>query len=267
MTTLPTPLVRFRGELEAAIGRQQEAPGRRRLPVLRVAIAACVAAAVAVGALATLPGGPGGRLVEPASAAARAPAALAARPGSIVHVDMVVTQRNPDGSRTRWREESWQQTAPPYDERQIVTREDGTSVETATVDGDRQSYDPAGNVVDVAPSGSESTPPSEATPQPVTAQPFRDQVVDLLRSGKLTQSGRGTVDGRPTISFAWNDGHARYEYTVEAGTYEPVRWQISPTDGTPSATVSFETYETLPAGSAPLDLTRLHPDASVRHRP
>lgn len=263
MTTLPTPLVRFRGELEAAIGREQEASRRRRLPVVRTAIAGCVAAAIAVGALTALPGDPAGPLVEPASAAQRAASALAASPGSIVHVDMVVTQRSPDGSRTSWREESWQQTAPPYDQRRMVTRADGTSVETATVDGNRQLYDPQDGVVSVVPAGA---PAPGATPQPASAQPFRDQVVDLLRSGKLTQSGRATVDGRPTISFTWNDGHARYEYTVDAGTYAPVRWQISPTDATPAASVVFDAYEVVPGDRATLDLTRLHPDAMVRRR-
>jgi hypothetical protein len=256
MTTVPTPLVRFRGELEAAIERQREAPRRRRRAVVRVALATGAAAAAVAGALTVLPGDPGGRLVEPASAARRAAAALAAAPGSVVHVDMRVTQQNADGSRTAWREQSWQQTAPPYDERRILTRADGERVETATVDGRHELYDARSNTISFA-----ATP---ATPQPVTAQPFRDQVLDLLRSGELAESGRATVDGRDTITFTGSDGHTRYAYTVDAATYAPVRWQFDPLDTTPAATVAFETYEVVPAADAPLDLTVQHPDATVR---
>jgi hypothetical protein len=255
MTTVPTPLVRFRGELEAAIERQR-GPRRRRRAAVRGALATAAIAAAVAGALTALPGDPGGRLVEPASAAQRAAAALAAAPGSVVHVDLRVTQQNADGSRTSWREQSWQQTAPPYDERRIVTRADGERVETATVDGKHELYDARSNSISFS-----ATP---ATPQPVTAQPFRDQVLDLLRSGGLTESGRATVDGRETISFTGSDGHTRFAYTVDAATYAPVRWRFDPLDATAPATVAFETYEVVPAAGAPLDLTVQHPDAAVR---
>jgi hypothetical protein len=106
-----------------------------------------------------------------------------------------------------------------------------------------------------------------ATPQPATAQPFREQVLDLLRSGKLTRSGRSTVAGRQSVSFVWADGHTRYEYTVEAGTYHPVRWRFSRNDADGWTTVTFDTYEILPADQMSLDLTHHHPDATVQHRP
>ena len=266
MTTLPTSLVRFRGELEAAIRREQHSRRRsRKRVVLRVAVVAGAAAALAVGAFTALPGDPGGRLVEPASAAQRAAAALAATTGSIVHIDTVVDQRNPDGSRTSWRTESWQQTAPPYELRQIVTGGNGEPVESATVGGNHQLYDPKSNTVHVTPSGrATGTMPGSATPPPATSEPFREQVLDLLRSGKLTRSGRSTVGGRETVSLTWNDGQTRYEYTVEAGTYDPVRWRFSPTDANTETTITFKTYEILPADQTPLDLTRHHPDATVQ---
>jgi hypothetical protein len=218
MTTLPTPLVRFQDELEAAIRQEQRSRsrGRRRL-ALRVALVAGAAVALAAGTLTALPGNPGEGLVETASAAQRAVAALAATPGSVVHVDVVVAQRSADGSQSSWREETWQQTAPPYAVRRIVTDASGRHV-------------------------------GSPTPEPVTAQPFRDQVLDLLRSGKLTESGRSTVGGRQTVSFTWNDGHARYEYAVDATTYEPLRWRIAPLDVEGETVVTFETYETIPAG-------------------
>jgi len=266
MTTVPTLLVRFRGELEAAIKRDQQLRRRRRRRVgLRIAVVSAAAAALAVGALTALPGDPGRALVEPASAAQRATAALAATPGSIVHIDMVVDQRNPDGSYRSWRTESWQQAAPPYDLRQIVADGNGEPVETATVGGEQQLYDPQSDTVHVTPSGrATGTTSGSATPQPATAQPFRDQVLDLLRSGKLTRSGRSTDGSREMISFIWNDGHTRYEYMVEAGTYEPVRWRFSPINTNTETTVTFRTYEMLPADQTSLDLTRHHPEATVR---
>ncbi len=88
-------------------------------------------------------------------------------------------------------------------------------------------------------------------PRPATAEPFRAQVVDLLRSGALTEAGRATVAGRETVTFVGDDGHTRFEYTVEVGTYDPVRWRISPLDASGETIVDFETYELLPAGEAP----------------
>lgn len=237
MTTVPTALVRFQSELEAAIRREQRARtrGRRRL-ALRVALVGGAAAALAAGALTALPGDPGSRFVETASAAELAAAALTATPESVVHVDLLVAQRNADGSESTWREESWQQTSPPYARRQIVTDESGRGVESST-------------------------------PQPASAQPLRDQVLGLLRTGKLTESGRSTVGGRQNVSFTWDDGHTRYEYTVDAQTYEPVRWRIAPIGAESETIVTFRTYETLPAGQTSLDLTRRHTDATVQGQP
>lgn len=263
MTVLPLSLVGFRGELEAAIRREQARRRRGR----RVALAAGAAAAVAMGSLAALPGDPGGPVVEPASAAQRAAATLAAAPGSVVHVAMVVTQQSPDGSVSTWREESWQETAPPYDARQIIIQ-DGTPVETATVDGSRELYDPRTDTIYVSPDGSsDGTLPQGTPPHAATGEPYRAQILDLLRTGRLRLTGRPTVDGRRALSFTSDDGHTRYDYTVAAGTYEPIRWRFSPDDvETPAATVDFETYEELPAGDVPLELEHYHPGASVRHR-
>lgn len=211
MSTLPTALVRFRGELEDAIDRDLRSRRRRRRElVLRIAVVGGAAAALAAGALTALPGDPGERLVEPASAAERAAAALAASPGSVVHVETRVAQRNPDGSTTSWRTESWQRTSPPYDVREVVTGADGRPVETAT-------------------------------PQPASAQPLREQVLLLLRDGKLTP----TSSERGTLSFAWSNAQTRYEYTVEADTYEPVRWRFASAATGSETTVTFETYEVL----------------------
>lgn len=214
MTALPTPLVRFRAELETAIARDLRP--RRGGPVLRLAVAAGVVAALAAGALTALPGDPGKRVVERASAAERAAAALTAFPGSMVHVVTSVEQRNPDGSTTSWRTESWQQTSPPYHLREVVTDSNGRPVEIAT-------------------------------PQPATSEPFREQVVRLLREGKLDPVGRPT-DG--TVSFAWSDGRTQYEYMVDAQTYEPIRWRFASSATGSETTVTFEKYEVVSAEDA-----------------
>jgi hypothetical protein len=268
MTTLPTSLIDFREELEAAVAREQlRRSRRRRRVVLRLAVVTSAVGVLTLGAFAALPGDSEAPFVEPASAARRAAAALAATPGAIVHIDSVVEQQNPDGSHISWRTESWQRSTPPYDLRQIVTGANGVSVESATVDGRQQLYDPQSNSVLVMPSDSTvGTLPGNATPQPASAQPFRDQVVDLLRGGKLTESGRASVDGRRTVSFVWEDGRTRYEYTVEAGTYDPVRWRFASTDSSSETTVTFDTYELVDADRASLDLTRRYPDARVHRR-
>ncbi len=59
--------------------------------------------------------------------------------------------------------------------------------------------------------------------------------------------GHATVAGRDVVSFVWNDGRTRYEYTVDARTYDPVRWRFSPADASSETTVTFETYEILAA--------------------
>jgi hypothetical protein len=261
MTTLPTPLVRFRAELETAIAEDLRPRRSRRPLAVRLVAAGVVSAALAAGALTAFPGDPAGRLVEPAAAAERAAAVLTAAPGSIVHVDMVVRQRHVDGATTSWRAETWQATMRPFDVRQRVTDAAGTTVETATIAGEQQLYDPRTDTIHVL--GPGETP---ATPAPATAEPFREQVLQLLREGKLTQIGRSVADGRKAISFAWDDGHTQYEYTVEAGTYEPIRWRFSPA-GAGETTVTFEAYEILQAEDAPLALTAHHPSASVRESP
>jgi hypothetical protein len=54
---------------------------------------------------------------------------------------------------------------------------------------------------------------------------------------------------------------------VEAGTYDPVRWRLSPTNATGDTTINFNSYEILPADETPLDLTHHHPDARVQYQP
>jgi hypothetical protein len=87
-------------------------PGtRRRRLALRVAAVAGAAAAIALGALETLPGG---REPSSASAIERAKAALGDADGRILHVVSRTTLAGPDGSTLRTeRTETWELTSPP----------------------------------------------------------------------------------------------------------------------------------------------------------
>ncbi|HET7571540.1 MAG TPA: hypothetical protein VFJ77_02590 [Gaiellaceae bacterium] len=149
MNTLPDSLVGFRDELLHAVRRDAAAaPPRRRRVALRLAVSGAAAAAVALGVLGAVSGN-APSVVAPASAQSvvrQAAAALAVAPGSVLHVSLVVTQHNPDGSTVSWRNESWQQESAPYDRRQIQTDAAG-SVESGSANGDSQLYDAARNTI------------------------------------------------------------------------------------------------------------------------
>lgn len=146
-SALPTCLVDYREALEDAARRdlrRAKARGRRRL-VLRAALAAAVVTATALGALSLV-----SRDGTSASVVERAAAAVALSPGTILHVDMLGSQTNGDGSVITWRHESWQQQSPPYDGREVQTAPDGSIAETAIADGRDEVYDPARNTIYVA---------------------------------------------------------------------------------------------------------------------
>jgi hypothetical protein len=155
-TVLPASLIEYRDTLEDAVRRDLgRAPARRRRRLaLRVALVAGVLAAAALGALSVLSrDGAGASVVD------RAAAAVAPSPGTVLHVDMLGSQTNGDGSVIHWRDESWQQQSPPYDGRKIQTASDGSIVESATADRRSELYDPARDTIYV------SAPESTATPQ------------------------------------------------------------------------------------------------------
>jgi hypothetical protein len=135
---VPTSLDGYRQALEEAT-RGDLAAGRarrRRSLAVRTVLAVSVVAAVALGALSIV-----SRPASGASVVSRAAAAIARSPGAILHVDMVGSQSNPDGSVVTWRDESWQQESPPYARRQIETGPDGSVAETASTKGRDELYD------------------------------------------------------------------------------------------------------------------------------
>jgi hypothetical protein len=90
---------------------------------------------------------------------------------------------------------------------------------------------------------------------------FRDQVLELLKSGGARVVGHKTIDGRDTIEISSDDGHT--VYYVDPGSYQPVELDTHGTDG--GTKLRFREYEWLPiAGNADLlSLTAQHPAAHI----
>ncbi|MDA0140873.1 hypothetical protein [Solirubrobacter deserti] len=207
--------------------------------------------------------------VSTASAAERAAAVLSAPPGSVVHEIAVYRQVAADGNASSWRTETWRQTSRPYARREITTRTDGARVETAIV-GDRpaQLYDRATNTIYT---NAPDAGPALGTPMPAAdGDPMREQLADLLRSGRAREQQRSTADGRDVIRFAYRNplpsGAAEHwTYLVDARTYEPIQLTATSPDRS-RVTTRFETYRTLDATddtTAQLSLQEQHPDAAV----
>lgn len=91
-----------------------------------------------------------------------------------------------------------------------------------------------------------------------------------LAAGKLREAGRQTIDGRPVIRLepaqapaegaAGRAGDPVFAYAVDARTYEPVRWEISPTQW-----YDYTIYEYLPSNEQTRELLSLeaqHPAAA-----
>ena len=155
-TTLPPRLVRYRDELEEAVRRDLAAAGgRSRTRVqMRLGVAAAVGLAAVLVAV-MLVSGRDNAVVQPASADVLrgAAAALSPPPGSILQIASSATQDNGDGTTVRWRQETWQQVGPPYDDRLINQLLPGTpaGVESANRAGVPEIYDPLTNTIYVGP--------------------------------------------------------------------------------------------------------------------
>jgi hypothetical protein len=247
---------------------------RRRRLTLRVAAVAGAAAAIALGALETLPGG---REPSSASAIERAKAALGAD-GRILHVVSRTTLAGPNGATLRTeRTETWELTSPPYDTRQVHSSQ-GVRREIAFADGRPEIYDPRRNTIsslppalDLPERGRDANARRELPMDPIDAgaERLRDGMLDLLRSGEAREDGRVTVGGREAIRIVAPADDTTL--LVDARTYEPIEWSspvtgIGTTPDTGVQTTRFETYERLPvteSNLALLDLRAQHPGAKV----
>jgi hypothetical protein len=96
----------------------------------------------------------------------------------------------------------------------------------------------------------------------VVPEEFRSEILALLRSGRVRDTGHVVVDGRDAIRFESLDG--KKVYVVDASTYDPIEWTTTGTDG--GVTLTFSVYEELPVDAnsmKQLDLEAQYPDATV----
>jgi outer membrane lipoprotein-sorting protein len=91
---------------------------------------------------------------------------------------------------------------------------------------------------------------------------FRSEILALLNSGQVRETGHVVVDGRDAIRFESLDG--KKVYIVDASTYAPLEWTTTGNGG--GVTLRFSVYEELPVDSkskALLDLEAQHAGAKV----
>lgn len=207
MSTVPASLISYRQRLEDAI-RQDLATrrARRRRTVVRLALAGAAASALALGLVSAV-SNHAPWAVRPASAESvvrHAAAAVGATPGTILHVDMTGTQRNPDGSRVSWRDESWQLESAPYGRRQIETGPDGSTVESGSGPEGDQVYDAARNTIYVDPHPETQTPAQLNTPHLERGPRPGTYTLRVGKASPLVISARQAKALRKgTVSIAW----------------------------------------------------------------
>ncbi len=98
----------------------------------------------------------------------------------------------------------------------------------------------------------------------VQADPFRAEILAMLKSGQVREDGHLTVDGREAIKLVGTEEGGRQELLVDAATYDPIEWRTAGDGG--GTVLRFVVYETLPDSSAAralLDLKAQHPGARV----
>lgn len=107
---------------------------------------------------------------------------------------------------------------------------------------------------------------SQAGQEAAAEQPFREEILALLESGRAREAARVEVAGRDAIRI--ESPHGRQVYLVDATTYAPIEWTTSGNGG--GVTLRFPVYEELPVDSESmelLDLEAQHPGARVVRDP
>jgi hypothetical protein len=285
MSTLPESLLRFRTELENAIGRELEAeaaarsngwagrvlravrrrPGRTTLAVATVAGAA--AAALFVSSPWTSPPG----FLE------QVQAALTPRAGTVLHFKVVMTANLPECKVTHPPSESWGDLTPPYNWRAIDVRQTdickpGTSVEIGAEGASRKPvllFRPPNTLA-----------PTQGWPNdPDAAKDPYGNVRQAIADGTAHDEGRTAIDGRPVERIRIDCDQAKYAgcdptyWYVDPESFLPVRTLSGPglrpgpgaTCTAPCFVQDFVTYEYLsgtPANRALADIRAQHPDAT-----
>jgi outer membrane lipoprotein-sorting protein len=100
----------------------------------------------------------------------------------------------------------------------------------------------------------------------VLPEEFRSDILALLSSGRVRDTGHVEIDGRDAIRLEALDG--KQVYVVDATTYDPVEWTTTGKSG--GVTLRFAVYEELPVDAEStklLDLEAQHPAASVVRDP
>jgi len=93
-------------------------------------------------------------------------------------------------------------------------------------------------------------------------EPFRAEILALLRSGRAQETGHVEIDGRDALRIESPDG--RRVYLVDPATYAPIEWTTTGNGG--SVTLRFPVYEDLQVNAESmklLDLEAQYPQAHV----
>lgn len=252
MTRLPESLRDFEMELTAAATRDVKRSARRRRTLWRAgAVAATGVVVFTVLSVVNVFGAGGPSIVG------KALAALAGKAEAIVHVVMVGTQDNGDGTTMEWRWESWETASEPNALRSIQTAPDGTVVESVLLDDRIQLYSAAEGVI-------YDVPNTAGTWDKRVFEDFRRAATHFLESGRAHVTGEVVINGRKATEIASDDG--REVYVVDAATSTPLEWRTTGDSG--GTLVRFPVFEEMPATQQNMrvfDLTVLYPDIPVDH--
>jgi hypothetical protein len=281
VTSLPDSLIDFRRQLEDAAAL--DLAGRSRVrPLVRRGVVILLAAAVA-GAVAVFAGVFGNHAP---SFVERASAALAVHDGTILHVVVVGRQDNGDGTTSTWRDETWQSASEPYGRRQVEQVGAEPVTETSSAGDTEAIYDPNTNTIysreepaslpatgkllrwktidgkvhRVIVKGGRPAPPK--TQEDPIEEPFRREVLELLRSGDAREDGRAILAGRDAVRIVGNNGSSTY--FVDAKTFDPIEFRTVGDGG--GTSLRFEVYETLPLDASTrklLSVAEQHRDARL----
>ncbi len=94
------------------------------------------------------------------------------------------------------------------------------------------------------------------------SQDYGDQILTMLRSCGAHVVGHADIGGRDTLELRSQDGHITYY--VDASSYAPVQLDTTGTDG--GTSLSFVTWEVLPAGRCERGAAQPHRPAPIRDR-
>jgi hypothetical protein len=253
---------------------------RRRQRRRRLAVTALVIAVLSGGVIAVRTGAASTGRAPELSRPRQVPSVGSVYGGLILHIDSTTTEITAGHPTYSWRQESYEETSPPYVTRTIDHSLPGAPPGTEGVNGigiNEQTYDPTNNTIYDPPTP--PPPPGESTATPAQEaqifQPYMSQYVTQLRaklaSGEAHVDGRATVNGQAAIKITLADSNGRardreIDYVAANGSDVP----IETIQGTPSSPDSeminvYHTFQYLPArgNMGLLSLTAQHPNARI----